>query len=318
MIISVFQILGGFFLLFVGGESLVRGAIQIAQRLKMSKLLIGITIVAYGTSSPELLITVQAVMNNFHEIALGNVIGSNIANIFLVLGISAVIYPISVSKKLVNFDIYYLIIASIALILFMMLGVINRYEAIILLLILIVYTISTFRTSKKNNDNLGKDQVDEVSKQLHVKKSLPFSITFLFIGIAALTYGAHILVSGASDIASQFGVSEAVIAVTIVALGGCAPEISTSIIAALHKHSDIAIGNVIGSNIFNILAILGVGALIHPITTNSSLATFDIWVMAFATILLYLICKAKLKISRNTGIGFLILYALYISKQIWF
>jgi cation:H+ antiporter len=318
MIISVFQILGGFFLLFVGGESLVRGAIQVAQRLKMSKLLIGITIVAYGTSSPELLITVQAVMNNFHEIALGNVIGSNIANIFLVLGISAVIYPITVSKKLVNFDIYYLIIASMALILFMMLGAINRYEASVLLLILIVYTIATFRTSKKYNDTLGKDQVDEVSKQLHVKKGLLFSIVFISIGIAALTYGANLLVTGASDIASQFQVSEAVIAVTIVALGGCAPEISTSIIAALHKHSDIAIGNVIGSNIFNILAILGVGALIQPITTNSSLATFDIWVMAFATILLYLVCKAKLKISRSTGICFLILYALYISKQIWF
>ena len=312
-----FGIFFGFVFLFIGGESLVRGAIQISQNLKISKLLIGITVVAYGTSSPELLITLQATLKDHHEIAFGNVLGSNITNIFLVFGLCAVIYPIKVAKKIINFDIRYMVIATIALIIFASLGIINRFEGFILIFLLFCYTVSTYRLSYNNHDVLEL-QVNEVKDQLKTNISTKLAIVLVIVGAVALAIGSELLVDGASRLAIIFNIPPSVIAVTIVALGGCAPEIVTSVIAATKKHSDIAVGNIIGSNLFNILGVIGITSIIKPISTvSTSLSYFGIWVMLFSAILLYLICYFYKAISRKTGYMLLFLYFLYLSWQVY-
>jgi cation:H+ antiporter len=311
----VFQIIAGFILLLLGGEALVRAAVKIAREYNISKLVIGVTIVAFGTSSPELLITLQASIKESYDIALGNVIGSNIANIFLILGIAAILYPIKVQKELVKFDIHYMIIASIMLFLFVMTGVIGRIEGVILIAILLIYTISTLKRHKNNNNDMIALQVSEVEEQSFFEISKNMAILLVIVSIIFLGVGAHILVVGASDLARMFGVSEAAIAVTIVALGGSAPELATSVIAAYRKHSDIAVANVVGSNIFNIFAVIGFGALINPIISRSTLSFFDVWVMLFAALLFYSYVRKKYEITRLNGISFCFFYVLYIIWQ---
>lgn len=318
--ILLIQILTGLTLLFLGGESLVRGAVKLAQKFNIPRLIIGITVVAYGTSSPELLITLQASLKNLNDIALGNVIGSNIANIFLVLGLVALLNPIIVEKKLIGFDLNYMIVTSFILFAFVLTGELNFMEGVIFILILLVYTISTY---KRHQSNQGKDimaeQVNEIEEQFFfLNLTNKLALILVITGVLMLSLGGHLLVKGASDLALNLGISEAAIAVTIVAIGGSAPELATSIIAAYRKHSDLAIGNVIGSNIFNILGVLGISSLISPLATNSSLAIFDIWVLLFATLLLTHYVNKKKAITFFNGVTFLFFYLLYIIWQFIF
>lgn len=322
------QIFSGLLLLFLGGESLVRGAIEIAKKFNLSKALIAVTIVAYGTSSPELLITLKANLTDHTEIALGNVLGSNITNIFLVLGLAALLSPIHVHKDLVKFDMKYVIISSIALLFFMMSGFIGRIEALIFIVILLIYSVSTLKRHTKGKDESRIEQTEEFEEHLKFKFNIYSAVIAFIAGIFMLAAGSHILVEGASELARFFNMSEAVIAVTVVSIGGSAPEIATSVIAAYRKHADIAIGNVIGSNIFNILGVLGISSLVKPIptrgydvvsdaySTSSTLAIFDIWVMVFASLLLYYVVKKNLLITRSKGIAFLFCYGLYILWQL--
>ncbi len=315
MMVSL-QIIGGLILLFLGGEALVRGAVKIAREYKISKLIIGVTIVAFGTSSPELLISLQAAIRESYDIALGNVIGSNIANIFLVLGVAAILYPISIQKELVRFDFHYMLIASLMLFLFVMTGVVGRIEGLVLLGILIVYTLSTLKRHKKNKDSdMLAQQVVEVEEQNFFKITKKRAIIMVILSVGFLGFGAHILVIGASELARMFNVSEAAIAVTIVAIGGSAPELATSVIAAYRKHSDIAVANVVGSNIFNILGVVGVTTLVTPIVSRSTLSFFDVWVMLFSSMLLYSFVRKKYIITRLNGFLFCVFYALYIIWQ---
>jgi cation:H+ antiporter len=317
------NIIGGLLLLLLGGESLVRGAVKIAHKFNISKALIALTVVAYGTSSPELLITIQASLTNHHEIALGNILGSNIANIFLVLGLAALISPIKVNKDLVRFDMVYLLISAFALALFVLSGVISRIEGVILLSVLLIYSYSTLKRHNDNKDQALLEQVEEFETQVKFTNNLYIAIIITILGALMLAIGSNILIKGASDLAALYGISEAIIAVTIVAIGGSSPEIVTSIIAAYHKHSDIAIGNVIGSNIFNILGVVGVSSLINPIFTNSyttpeqasNLADFDIWVMLLASLALYYFIKKSFIITRFKAGIFLFLYIIYLSWQ---
>lgn len=318
--ILLLQILTGLILLFLGGESLVRGAVKLAQKFNIPRLIIGITVVAYGTSSPELLITLQASLKNLNDIALGNVIGSNIANIFLVLGLVALLNPIIVEKKLIGFDLNYMIVTSFILFAFILTGELNFIKGIIFILILIVYTISTY---KRHQSNQGKDimaeQVNEIEEQFFfLNLTNKLALILVITGVLMLSLGGHFLVKGASNLALNLGISEAAIAVTIVAIGGSAPELATSIIAAFRKHSDLAIGNVIGSNIFNILGVLGISSLISPISIGVSLAIFDIWVLLFATLLLSHYVNKKKAITFFNGITFLFFYLLYIIWQFIF
>lgn len=307
----------GFLLLFIGGEALVRAAVSLAERFKMSKLLIGITVVAYGTSAPELLITIQALLKGSSDIAFGNVIGSNIANIFLVLGLASVIYPIHMDRKLVKFDMLFLVMATFLLMLFVSDKAISFYEAAFFIVILIIYTYLTFKMSSNSSEHdVLEDQVQEFEEQIPIKTDLLSSILMLILGVGALAYGAHMLVYGATELARIYEISEATIAVTIVAIGGSAPEIVTSVVSAIRKHSDIAIGNVVGSNIFNILGVLGISGLIQPFKVASTLVLFDIWVVFIATLLLFMISVFKKSLSRLRGAMFLGFYVLYIIWQI--
>lgn len=322
------QVFSGLLLLFLGGESIVRGAVEIAKKFNLSKALIAVTIVAYGTSSPELLITLKSILTDHNEIALGNVLGSNVANILLVLGLASILCPINVNHDLVKFDMKYLIISSFALLFFILSGLIGRIEALIFLTILLVYTFSTLRRHNKSKEQARIEETEEFEGQLKFKFNTYTATVAFILGIIMLTMGSHLLVEGATKLAREFNMSEAVIAVTIVAIGGSAPEIATSVIAAIRKHADIAIGNVIGSNLFNILGVLGISSLIKPIhtsvydistetyTTTSTLAIFDIWVVLFATLILYLFTRKKLLITRCNGIILLFFYGLYIAWQL--
>ncbi|MBT4922042.1 MAG: calcium/sodium antiporter [Rickettsiales bacterium] len=310
------EIIFGLILLFIGGESVVRAAIKISDKFNIPKAFIGLTIVAYATSTPELLITLFASLGDHHQIALGNVIGSNITNTLLIFGVCALIHPVQISKKTINFDIKYLVISNFALILFASLGVITKFEGFALIFMLITYTFVTYKLSFKSNDLLAESNAD-MPMPFKIKLSVLSALALFVIGLIFLIIGSKVLILGAVSMAMLFNIPESVVAVTIIAIGGSAPEISTSIIAALRKQSDLAVGNIVGSNIFNILGVLGITSLIKPMPTiSTTLSHFDIWVMLISAIFLYAISYAYRKISRLSGILFLFMYALYLAWEV--
>lgn len=255
--------IGGLLLLLAGGEYLVTGSVDIANRLKISPLIVGMTIVAFGTSAPELIVSLQAALTGHSEISLGNVIGSNIANIGLILGLTALILPLAVQKVSFTRDMPFLIMISIMLFPVMKDGLVSRYEGILFILLIICHTIFCITQTPKPD----KEVIPEP------KYHIIIALLITAASIAALAYGSNLLIEGASGIARSWGISERVIGITIVAFGTSVPELVTSIIAAAKKDADIAIGNIIGSNIFNILFVLGASATIQPIS-NYSFGTF--------------------------------------------
>lgn len=318
MIIAA-QIIGGFILLVLGGEFLVRGSVALAQRLGMSPLVIGLTIVAFGTSSPELLISAQAAMNGLNDIALGNVIGSNLANILLVLGASALIFPITITKGEIRREAFILVGLTAIFVLIVLSGAyITRAEGGILLFLLLGYTTLTVLHSRKSKDvadeNLAAEYMEEIENS--PKDNLPLALVYVVGGIACLVFGADVLIEGAVSLARILGWSEAVIAVSLVAVGGSMPELVTSVVAAFRKHSDIALGNVLGSNIFNSLGVIGTASLLHPIEVQSRFIEMDIPVMAIVTGCLAMLLLLRPCISRKVGFLALCGYFAYIVPQV--
>lgn len=304
---SILQILAGLILLFVGGESLIKGAVAIAKKLGLSTFMIGLTIVAYGTSSPELIISAKAAIGGFPDIALGNVIGSNISNIFCVVGLTALIYPIAVDKNESGFDLKIMLISTMMIGAACLFGFINYIAAVIFLVFLTVYTIYIFK--KQRTITVEVTDIEEESS------SLPLAIVFLIAGILLLMFGADLLVKGAVVLAKTAGISEGVIGVTLVALGGSMPELVTSVVAAWRKKSDIVLGNVIGSNLFNVLGIIGITGIIEPITVDSKFIEVDIPVLFIASVaLVFLVFNFK-SITRLHGLLLFAGYALYIAMQ---
>ncbi|MCG9729556.1 calcium/sodium antiporter [Shewanella sp. Isolate13] len=295
------SILGGFLILTLGAEALVRGASQIALRLGLTPLIIGLTIVAFGTSAPELAVSVKSAIAGNSGIALGNVIGSNIANIGLILGITALIRPIKIESQMVRRDIPIMIAASLLFWSLLLDGGLSFWDGAILSALLVAYLTFSYFTAEKQSD-------DDVTD---TKQNPLLSVLFIVIGISMLVGGGILFVDGAVALAKSFGISEVIIGLTIVAIGTSMPELVTSIVAALKGESDIAIGNVVGSNLFNILGILGVTALIHPII-GGDISTLD-WsaMIAFAVILLPF-AYTGLRIGRREA-GLLVLgYLVYI------
>ncbi|MBL6785338.1 MAG: sodium:calcium antiporter [Rickettsiales bacterium] len=310
------EIVLGFLLLFIGGEAIVRSAIKISEKLNISKALVGLTIVSYATSAPEMLISVIAALDDHHEIALGNVIGSNITNTLLIFGLCAIIQPVKITKKSVNFDFRYLLIANIALILFSTLGVISRFEGFMLFVMLIIYTYVTGKLSYKSQDLLQND-VDTMQTPLKLKLSLITAFGLLILSVALLVGGSKLLVMGCVSLALKFDIPQSVIAVTVIAIGGSAPEISTSVIASLKKHSDLAVSNIIGSNIFNILGVIGITSLVNPISTiSTTLSSFDIWIMLASALVIFAIGYYFNQISKKVGAFLLFLYLSYLCWEI--
>jgi cation:H+ antiporter len=304
----------GLLLLVVGGEFLVRSSVALSFRLNISKMVIGLTVVSFATSAPELIVSVQAALNGFSDISLGNVIGSNIANIGLVLGITAIITPLTLDKDFYKFNWPVMMILSIGLYFILQSGQeITRLEGFGLLAILCIYLYLLINRAKKARGKVVvNDSVDEgLSKVSNFK-----ILNWLLIGGVSLYFGSELLVSGAVNLAEALGISERVIAVTMIAVGTSVPELAASVIAALKKEKAISLGNLIGSNIFNISSVLGITAIIQPIALKSQeILTNDIfWMIGFAAVLIpFAFLPRKFEIGRPKGIVLVVAYALFVS-----
>lgn len=309
------QVAAGLVLLLVGGEYLVRGAVAVARRLGISPLVIGLTLVGFGTSTPELVASLEAALTGVPGVAVGNVVGSNIANILLILGISAVLKPIACDRQAFLRDGTVLVCVSGLGVAACLSAVIGMGWGLFLIALLGAYTGYTYLTERGGMSPeaaVHKAEADSVQvPEMPIWKGL----TITALGLAGILIGAALLVDGAVVIARAFGVSEAVIGLTLVALGTSLPELATSIMASLRGQADVAFGNVIGSNIFNILGILGVTAIVTPIPVAPEIMAFDVWVMAGVSLLLVAFAVTGWRINRWEGLLFLFGYIAYISVQ---
>jgi cation:H+ antiporter len=305
---AVIKLLAGFILLFFGGDWLVEGGVALARRFRISPLVIGMTIVAFGTSAPELLVSLISAIKGSAGIAIGNVVGSNIANIGLILGLTALICPIETDNSKVIRHGSIMIAASLLLMVFALKSGITRIEGLTLIAGLILFTTISVRK--------GRTQPQEADIDSQEGKSMTVlaAIGLIVLSCAMLAFGADILVDGATTIASAIGVSDKVIGLTIVALGTSLPELAASVAAAFKKQMDISIGNIIGSNIFNILCVLGVSTSIKPISLEfRDYANDFIWMLGFSVFIIIFTTmrKKKGRLGRTAGILFLLAYAVY-------
>lgn len=298
----------GFILLLVSGNYLVQGSVGLANHFKLSKLVIGVTVVSFGTSAPEMFVSVLANVKNHPEVAFGNIIGSNIANIALVLAITAIIFPILVKKASVKIDAPFMLVISALLYLFMLNGNISVFEGIAFLIVLSSYLFFIINHSRKQ----GIETVE--GEDLDLEMPLWKALVFVLLAACGLALGSDLLVENATIIFTSFGVSERVIAITVIAFGTSLPELATSVVAAFKKEMDISIGNIIGSNIFNILAVLGVSAVVRPMAVKEQFIQVDIfWMLGISVLLFLFILPFKGgKLSRLKGVVLFSVYCVYI------
>lgn len=299
-------------ILYFGAEWLVGGASSFAARLGISPLIIGLTIVSMGTSAPELVVSIKAAMQGQSALSVGNVVGSNLFNIVLILGISALVFPLKVKRQLLKFDVPVMVLVTALFLILFLDGRFSVYESLLFIILFIGYISFLFVKSLKN-----REQSETEGSESLIRKNKHWIIDILMIGIglAGLIYGSGMLVDNAVIIAMNLGMSEAIIGLTIVAAGTSMPELATSVVAALRRQSDIAIGNVVGSNIFNLLLILGVAGFVFPIQTPD-INILDNLFMLGMSILLWIFMKLGSKINRWQGALFLLLYAGYLTIKL--
>ena len=302
-------IVGGLVLLFFGADWLVKGAVTMALHLGLSPLIVGLTVVALGTSLPEALVSVQASLDNQGGIALGNVIGSNILNIALILGLSALIQPLKVDSHLVKADVPLLVGASFLLMVLLEDFHISRMEGALLLLGIVFYVCGNIMTVKRTSPE--EDKIEGMEIPEDPSKNLLRDIGFLILGVIALAFGSNFLVSGAIDLARIWGLSEALIGLTIVSIGTGTPELATALMAAYRKTADIAIGNAVGSNLFNIMFVVGLAGLVAPMDATG-INSSDLYVMFGLTILLLPTVWTGMVLDRKEGLLFVAIYVAYL------
>jgi cation:H+ antiporter len=305
-------LIAGLVLLVAGGDLLVRGATTAARLLGVSPLMIGLTLVGFGTSTPELVTSVTAAMKEAPGIAVGNVVGSNIANILLILGISAVIYPLAVDPRGFRRDSTVVVVASLACLAAVLVGFLGRLVGLLFLAALAAYIMFVYVQERRSKDEAGEVLEHMAEDAPTAPSSLPLSIGLAVAGIALTILGARWLVVGAIDLAQGLGVSDAVIGLTVVAVGTSLPELATTAVAALRRHADVAYGNIVGSNIYNILGILGLTGLIAPTTIPVEIARFDNLVMVGVSVALLAFAWSGLRIGRREGGALLAGYAAYV------
>ncbi|MBE2246357.1 MAG: calcium/sodium antiporter [Candidatus Competibacteraceae bacterium] len=317
MILAIIFLIVGIVLTIYGANWLVDGASSLAKKLQISNLVIGLTVVSFGTSMPEFVVSLISAIDGRTDIAVGNVIGSNIFNILLILGLTATVYPIAVQRTTIWKEIPFTLLAAVVLLVMAndiiidgsSTGLISRIDGMVMVSFLIIFLYYSFETSKHTQ-----------SSESLVVRMYPIwkSVLLITVGIIGLVGGGKLMVDGAVSIAESLGISEAIIGITIVSVGTSVPELATSLVAASKKNSDIAIGNVVGSNIFNIFFILGVSATISPLPFNADL-NIDLLVCTFASVILFafMFVGNKGKINRIEGIVMFLLYVLYIVYQIW-
>ncbi len=294
--------LGGLIGLLVGGELVVRGAVATATRLGLSPLIIGLTIVAFGTSLPEIVTSVEAALRGAPALAIGNIVGSNIANILLVLGLCALTKPMIVHKASFGRDAYAVVAATLIGTALLFIGFVDRPMGVVLLVLLIGYLFFAYTQERRRERKSSLIATAESEAQEQGKETkLWLSLLITVAGLVAIVCGASFLVEGAVGIARHLGLSEATIGATVVAIGTSLPEIVTSMVAALRGQSGVAIGNVMGSNLFNIMGVLGVTALAKPFDVPPEVLTMDIWIMLAATVALWFLSTQRDRISRVEG-----------------
>lgn len=306
------SLITGFFILYIGAELLVKGASKLAVFLGLSPLLIGLTVVAFGTSAPELLVSVISAIKGKDMIAIGNVVGSNICNIALILGISSLLYPIACQREVIKRDIPVMMGISVFLILISLDSKISRPEGFVLFCALVAYITFNYLQDKKHSVIQEEPlEEDTVKTGLIIK-----NILLLACGMLSVILGAKLVVNSAEDIMRMFGISEKVIGLSIVAFGTSLPELATSAVAAYKRHTDISIGNLIGSNAFNIMCVLGITALIRPIYIPGGIfqsrLLVDYVIMLLISVMPYLMARHDLVINRKDGFVLLLLYSAYV------
>ncbi|GAB4107592.1 calcium/sodium antiporter [Echinicola sediminis] len=302
-----FLLLLGFVILLTGGKILVDGASAIAAKAGLSPSLIGMTIVAFGTSAPELLVSITAALKGTNDIAIGNVVGSNISNITLVLGTTAIIYPIVLKSLTLKWDFSFTLMATVLFYLLALNQIISLAEGIFLFSLLILLNWFLFKKVDHSLDDFTEQDAEKIKQEPALKAA------FLIVGgIVGLYYGSELLVNNAIVLAQQYGISERIIGVTIIAVGTSLPELATSVVAALKKETDIALGNILGSNMQNILSIIGVTAIIKPIEVSQLFLNSDfLWMIGF-TLLLFPLMRSGYRINRIEGVFLLASYATYL------
>lgn len=312
MTIALF--LAGLVLLLGGAEIMVRGAVALAQRIGLSTLVIGMTIVAFGTSSPELLISVDAVLVGSSGIALGNVVGSNIANILLVLGFVGLFAPVDFKNPALRLDGVVLLIGTLVFAATTYFAFIDRLAGGILLAVFALTFVYFYWRETHASQGLAGLRTEE-AEESEVSTLNPWmSLVMLIAGFAGLIYGAQLLVDSSVEIARSVGVSEAVIGLTLVAFGTSVPELAASAVAAVRGHTDIAVGNIVGSNLFNSLGVMGVASMVGPVEVPARVPAFDIWIMLIATALVMPFMVTKLQsFGRVAAVTFVLLYGAYIA-----
>ena len=320
MVIQILLLVLGFALLVKGADWFVDGAAGIATKFGIPQLVIGLTIVAMGTSAPEAAVSITAAFAGNAEITIGNIVGSNVLNILIILGITALVYPVAVQKSSLVFDIPVVLFATAILFVLGYDGNISRLDGIIMLVVFVAYLFFLFwdakRPKKLESAEVQQEEAEnEETKNEGKNLSLPKALIFTVIGLVLIVAGSNFVVKSATFIATALGLSQRFIGLTIVALGTSLPELFTSVTAAMKKNSDIAVGNIVGSNIFNILFIVGLSGLIIPVPFAPAFR-FDTLVSGVAAILLLLCSLPKKRLSRIAGIFFLICYAVYF-YMIW-
>ena len=301
----------GLVCLIIGGDILVRGSVGLAEKLNIPPMIIGLTIVAFGTSAPELFISVKAALDNASGIAIGNVVGSNIANVLLVMGLPALIAPMVCDEKNILRNI--IVMLGMTVVFMMMMGIdgtISRLDGVILLGLLGAFLWDQYRASQKT----GSEAVHDYHEEIESVPANGLVIAALIAGgLIALPFGADLTVDSAVSIAQKWHVSDDVIGLTIVALGTSLPELATSLMAAIRRNGDIALGNVVGSNIFNIGSIMGIAAIISPMQASAKIISTDMWVMLACALIVAGLAHWKVKIGKRVGVTMTLLYLVYVA-----
>ena len=309
MLVPSLLILLACLILFGGAELLVRGGASLALKLGLTPLVVGLTVVAFGTSMPELIVSVKAAMLGQSDIAIGNVVGSNIFNIAIILGLSALVFPITTHLQVLRWDAPLLVVVTLLVPLTFLDGSVSRVEGIILMLATVAYTVWAVRMAKKD-EKLGHEAHIDIP-EIQKRGSVLTDVVKILAGLGVLVLGSRILVDNSVIIAKSLGVSEAIIGLTIIAAGTSMPELATSVVAAFRKQSDIALGNVLGSNLFNILFVLGGSAAIHPVRTTA-LKPLDLWMMVGVTVILLPMLFTGKRLSRPEGLVLVACYGGYL------
>ncbi|TGG95059.1 calcium/sodium antiporter [Natronospirillum operosum] len=303
----------GVLLLTSGGEALIRGSLAAANRLGISPLLSGLLIVGFGTSAPELVVSIDAALNDRPDIAIGNVVGSNIGNILLILGVCALITPLAVKPLVLRRDGVTVVAASMLFLVLVGGDALARSDATLFLLALAAYLIWAYLTERSGESPSAELHQAEGQEVTTLPRTTLWIVMAVVFGLVLLIAGSQVLLKGAVGIAESLGVSEAVIGLTLVALGTSLPELSISVIAAFRRHADVAIGNVLGSNIFNLLGILGISALLQPLPVHARILQFDQWVMLGTSLILLFFLFTGSRLSRFEGGLLLLSYGAYLA-----